>query len=464
MRKLTAFRVFNLFLIFLALFSPLVLPLHAQGRATVDVLTVEGAVTPVVARYIERGIQEAESNGAQLLVIRLDTPGGSVTVMQEIVQAMIAADVPIAVYVAPEGAQAVSAGTFLVLAGHIAAMAPNTRIGAASPVGGQGEDLPETAKEKTTNVLVAQIKGLADRRGERAVAWAEKAVRSAEAAEAKDALELGVIDMIVPNVDELLAQVDGQEVRLQTRTVVLRTAGAEVIDLPMTLVEQFLHTITDPNIAYILLILGINGLLFELANPGGFLAGVIGAICLVMGFYALGVLDVNYAGLALIALAFVLFVVDVKAPTHGVLTVGGVISFVLGSLILFNTPFYAVSRGLIASVALITAAFFAFAIGAAVRAQRQKPTTGLDGLIGAEAQVRSDLDPEGTVFLFGERWKARTEGHPIKRGEIVRVVGAEGFELIVEPLATSQAGDGSEFEGQTDVVRGPTSEALGQES
>lgn len=441
MRRLVAFRLFNLFLTVVAFLSLLMPPAHAQGRTMVNVLSVQGAVTPVVARYIERGIQETESGGAELLVIRLDTPGGSVSVMQDIVQAMIAADVPIAVYVAPEGAQAASAGTFLVLAGHIAAMAPRTTIGAAAPVGGQGEDLPETAREKATNALVAQIKSLADRRGERAVAWAEKAVRSAEAATAEEALEIGIIDLIAPNIDALLEELDGQEVQLQTRTVVLHTADAEVVDLPMTLVEEFLHTITDPNIAYILLILGINGLLFELANPGTFLAGTIGAISLVMGFYALGVLDVNYAGLALIALAFILFVLDVKAPTHGALTVGGIISFVLGSLILFNTPFYAVSRGLIISVALVTASFFAFAIGAAVRAQRRKPTTGIEGLIGALAQVRSDLDPEGTVFLYGERWRARTTGDSVPQGETVRVLAVDGFELIVAPVTPSEGED-----------------------
>lgn len=434
MRKLTVFRLFNLFLVVFALLSLLMQPVRAQGGETVNVLTAEGPVTPVVARYIERGIREVEANGSGLLVIRLDTPGGSVNVMQEIVQTMIAADAPIAVYVAPQGAQAASAGTFLVLAGHIAAMAPNTTIGAASPVGGQGEDLSETAKEKATNALVAQIKSLADRRGERAVEWAEKAVRSAEAATAQEALEIGVIDVIAPTVDALLEEIDGQEVKLKTRTATLHTVEADVVHLPMTLVEQFLHTITDPNIAYILLILGLNGLLFELANPGGFIAGIVGAISLVMGFYALGVLDVNYTGLGLIALAFLLFVADIKAATHGALTIGGIVAFVLGSLILFDTPFYSVSRGLIVSVALVTASFFAFAVGAALRAQRQKPTTGLEGLVGARAQARSDLDPEGTVFLHGERWKARTEGDPIKRGETVRVVATEGFELVVAPL------------------------------
>ena len=430
MRKSVIARLVYLSLILFSLFSLVTSPLRAQQQH-VAVLTVKGAITPVVARYIERGIEQAEAEGAELLVIQLDTPGGAVNVMQEIVQRMIAADVPIVVYVAPQGAQAASAGTFIVLAAHIAAMAPNTTIGAASPVAGQGEDLPETAKEKAVNALVAQIKSLADRRGERAVAWAERAVRSAEAATAKEALDLGVIDLVSPNLQTLLKDLDGMEVQLQTRTVTLRTGDVPIVDLPMNFVERFLHTITDPNIAYILLILGINGLIFELANPGGFVAGVIGAICLLMAFYALGVLDVNYTGLALIGLSFVLFVLDIKAPTHGVLTLGGIASFVLGSLILFNTPFYAVSRGLIASVALVTAAFFAFAVGAALRAQRRKPTTGTEGLIGAIGYARTDLDPVGTVFVYGERWRARTAGETIRRDELIRVTGIDGFELIV---------------------------------
>ncbi len=437
MRRSVAARLVYLGLILFSLFSLAFSPLQAQSRH-VTVLTVKGAITPVVARYIERGIQQAETEGAELLVIQLDTPGGAVNVMQEIVQRMIAANVPIVVYVAPQGAQAASAGTFIVLAAHVAAMAPDTTIGAASPVATQGQELPETAKEKATNALVAQIKSLADRRGERAVAWAERAVRSAEAATAEEALDLGVIDLISPNLQTLLDDLDGRQVQLQTRTVTLHTKDAAVVELPMTFVERFLHTITDPNIAYILLILGINGLIFELANPGGFLPGVIGAICLLMAFYALGVLNVNYTGLALIALSFVLFVLDIKAPTHGVLTLGGIASFVLGSLILFNTPFYAVSRGLIASVALITAAFFAFAVGAALRAQRRKPATGAEGLIGAIGYARTDLDPAGMVFVHGERWKARTEGETIQRGQAVRVMGIDGFELIVtraeEPL------------------------------
>lgn len=436
MRSLAAFRALNLLLVVVALFSLSLPPAHAQAGPTVDVLSAKGAVTPVLARYIERGIADAEANDAELLIIQLDTPGGSVAVMQDIVQAMIAADVPIAVYVAPEGAMAASAGTFVVLAADIAAMAPNTTIGAASPVGSQGEDLQQTEQAKATNALAAQIKGLAERRGDAAVAWAEKAVRSAEAATAQEALDLGVVDHVVSDVPGLLAAVDGTEVELDSRTVTLDTANAVTQELPMSLSEEFLHTITDPNIAYILLILGLNGLLFELASPGGFMAGIVGAISLVLGFYALGVLDVNYTGLGLIALAFVLFVLDIKAPTHGALTVGGIVAFVLGSLVLFDTPFYHVSRSLIVSVSLITASFFAFAVGAAVRAQRRQPTTGMEGMVGVVGHARSDLDPAGTVFVYGERWTARTTDDFVKAGAPVRVVGIDGFQLLVAPVET----------------------------
>jgi membrane-bound serine protease (ClpP class) len=443
MRRLIVFRALNLLLVISALFSLSLPPVRAQDGPTVNVLSAKGAITPIVARYIERGIATAEANDAELLVIQLDTPGGSVAVMQEIVQTMIAADVPIAVYVAPEGAQAASAGTFVVLAGHIAAMAPNTTIGAASPVGGQGEDLQETAQEKAKNALAAQIKGLADRRGAAAVAWAEQAVRSAEAATAEQALDLGVVDYVVSGIPQLLAAVDGQEVELKSGTVTLNTAAATTVELPMSLAEEFLHTITDPNIAYILLILGLNGLLFELANPGGFLAGIVGVIALVLGFYALGVLNVNYTGLGLIALAFILFVLDIKAPTHGALTVGGIAAFVLGSLILFDTPLYSVSRTLIVTVALITASFFAFAVSAGVRAQRRAPTTGMEGLVGVIGHARSDLDPAGTVFVHGERWTARSTDDFVKAGDRVRIVGIDGFQLLVVPVETESHPSGS---------------------
>ncbi len=428
------FRVLHLGLIVFGLLS-LTFDALAQGtRPQVDVLTIRGAVTPVFASYIERGIREAETDGAEVLIIQLDTPGGSVEIMQQVVQSMTSARVPIVAYVAPRGARAASAGTFIVLGAHLAAMAPNTTIGAASPVGQQGEDLPETMAEKAENVLVATIKGLARRRGEKAVEWVEKAVREAAAATEDEALEMGIIDIVAPDLPSLIEALDGREVMLGQRAVTLRTHDAVVHNIDMNLIEGFLHTITDPNIAYILLIIGLNGLLFELANPGAILPGVVGGICLLLGLYALGVLNVNYTGLGLILLAFILFIADVKSPTHGILTAGGILSFILGSLILFNTPLYAVSRGLIISVALVTASFFAFAIQKALQAQRQQPTTGQEGLIGATAVARSDLNPKGMVWVSGELWRAVAEDGTVAKGEKVQVVGREGLQLRVRRL------------------------------
>lgn len=403
----------------------------AQTEGQVLVLEVTGPVTPVMLSYIERGIEEAEAREAEAMVIILDTPGGDVDLTQKIIQAIVASDVPVVVYVAPRGAFAASAGTFITLAGHVAAMAPATSIGAASPISGPGEEIPETLKEKIVNLLQADIEGLAQRRGEEAVEWAREAVSEARAATADEALELGVIDFIANDLSDLLEQMDGFTVMLHDREVTLNTKDAPTEELPMTAVERILHTITNPNIAFILLTLGINGILFELSSPGGYLAGVVGAICLLLAFYALGVLDVNYTGLLFIALAFLLFVIDIKAPTHGVLTVGGIVSFVLGSLILFNSPFNAVSLNLVITVALATGAFFAFIVAKAMLIQRQPATTGAESLVGAMATARTDLSPTGKVFLKGEWWEAEADDAPIEAGEQVRVTSVDKFRLHV---------------------------------
>jgi membrane-bound serine protease (ClpP class) len=427
-------RLLNLSLVLYSLFALSFRAFAQESTPRVDVLTIQGAVTPIFASYIERGIQQAEADGANLLVIQLDTPGGSVQIMEDVVQHMTSSAVPIVAYVAPSGAKAASAGTFIVLAAHLAAMAPNTTIGAASPVGMQGEDIPQTEAAKVTNVLVAKIKGLSSRRGEKATDWAEKAVSEAAAATDQEALNLGVIDVVAPDLPTLLNELEGRQVQVNQQTVTIHTLGAVQQRIDMTPIEQFLHVITDPNIAFILLTLGLNGLLFELASPGAILPGIIGGICLLLGFYALGVLNVNYTGVALIVLAFLLFIADIKAPSHGVLTAGGIISFVLGALILFNTPFYQVSRGLIISVALATASFFAFAVNAGVRAQHRKPTTGQEGLLGATAEVRSELDPAGLVFVSGALWRAVIEDGKVSTGEKVQVVGVDGLQLKVRKL------------------------------
>jgi len=404
---------------------------QAQEGGQIEVLRVEGAITPVVVEYVERAIEAAEANGANLLIITLDTPGGSVEVTRRLTSRMTAARVPIVVYVAPTGAHAASAGTFVTLAAHVAAMAPGTSIGAASPIASGGEEMGETAKEKAISILEADVAGLARRRGEEAVEWARKAVREAKAATEEEALELGVIDLIATDLDDLLEQLDGRQVEVAGTEVVLETRGASLHEAEMDPVERFLHVITDPNIAFILVTLGMNGLLFELSSPGGWVAGVVGAICLLLGLYGLGVLEANWIGLFLIVVAFVLFVLDIKAPTHGVLTLGGLVSFVFGSMLLFDSPYYEISRPLVFGVALATAGFFAFAVAKAIRAQTRQPTTGLEGMVGRTADARTDLDPEGSVFLMGEWWEALAEDGPIPKGETVVVVGYEGFRLRV---------------------------------
>jgi len=395
---------------------------------------VDGAITPIVKEYILRGIEQAERDGAAMLLIQMDTPGGSVTLTKDITQRMTASRVPIVVYIAPTGAYAASAGTFITLAGHAAAMAPGTSIGAASPVAGGGEDLPETAKEKEISILEADIKGLAKKRGEEATEWAALAVREAKAATEDEALELGVIDLIAGSVPDLLEQLDGMEITVAGEPVTLHTAGLPANELPMSPLENLLHTITDPNIAFILMTLGLNGILFELSNPGGYFAGVVGGICLLLALYAMGVLSVNYTGLLFIVLAFVLFIVDIKATTHGVLTVGGIASFIIGSLILFNSSYAQVSISLVITVGLATGAFFAFVVAKALGAQRRQPTTGSEGLIGEIATVRTDLTPAGTVLIKGELWDAETDGITIERGQRVEVLRRDGFRLWVRPV------------------------------
>ncbi|HSR35190.1 MAG TPA: nodulation protein NfeD [Anaerolineae bacterium] len=406
----------------------------SDGEAArhVYVLEIEGAVTPIMISYIERGIGIAEADGAEALIIKLNTPGGQIDLMSEVVQALLDAEVPTVVYVYPRGAYAASAGTLITLAAHVAAMAPGTTIGAASPVGSQGEDLGETLETKVKEDLKAQARALAARRGEEAVAWAESAIEEAKAATADEALEMGVIDFVADDLEHLLMQMDGFQVEVDRREVTLQTADAEVVEQPMTFVEQFLHIITNPTVAFILLTIGINAILYELSSPGGYAAGVVGAICLLLAFYALGVLPVNYTGLILIGLAFALFVVDLKAPTHGVLTVGGIVSLVAGALILFNSPLYQVSISAVVSVALVTGLFFAFAIAKVVRAQKQPAVTGREGLVGQQAQARTSLNPEGTVFIMGELWKATVVDGPVEAGEQVEIVAADGFHLQVK--------------------------------
>ncbi len=409
------------------------LPVRAQS-APVKLARFHGPVTPVLASYLARAIADAEASGAAALVIELDTPGGSVDITKGITQNMTAARVPIIVYVSPSGAHAGSAGTFITLAAHAAAMAPGSSIGAASPVTGEGADLDETMKAKATNILVADIKNLAARRGEKAVEWAEKAVAEAAAATADEALELGVVDVIASDVPDLLARLDGREVRVAGQTVILQLSGAQVEEVPLNAIEGLLNQITNPAIAALLLTIGLNAIIFELSSPGGYVGGVIGVICLLLAFYALGTLNANWTGLGFIALAFVLFVIDLKAPSHGALTLGGIVAFVVGAFLLFNTGEMRVPWASIITSAAATAAFFAFAISKALAAQRRQPAIGLDSLVGAAGDVRQPLDPEGMVYVNGELWRAEAESGPVPAGARVVVTAQTGFRLRVRAI------------------------------
>lgn len=404
----------------------------ADTTSQVVLVRVKGVINPVTAAYIVRGIDTAEKSNARAVVIELDTPGGLMESMREIDQRILASKVPVVVYVSPAGARAASAGTFITMAAHVAAMAPNTSIGAAHPVGENGQDISATMQDKVTNDAVAQIRGLADERGRNAD-WAETAVRQSKSLGERDALRQNVVDMLADDLPSLLGQIDGREVKTPSGTVVLQTADAAVVTVDLDFMERFLLVLSDPNIAYLLLSLAMTALFLEFSNPGAILPGVVGAIALLLALYSLGTLPVNYAGLALIFLAFILFFAEVKVASHGMLAIGGVIAMGLGSLMLINSsaPYLNISRPLIAGVVLATALFFTLVVGAAIRALRTKPASGQEGLIGQVGVARSLLNPEGYVFIQGARWDAVALEDEIQSGEEVLVTGVEGLRLYV---------------------------------
>ncbi len=403
----------------------------AQSPGAVKLAEFKGPVTPVLASYIERSIADAEAQAAALLVIELDTPGGSVDITKNITQVMTAARVPVVVWVAPSGAHAGSAGTFITLAAHVAAMAPGSSIGAASPVSSEGQDLNDTMKAKETNILVADIKNLAARRGEKAVAWAEKAVSEAAAATAQEALDLGVVDIVANDLDDLLRQLDGRTVTIAGEEITLQVSDAPVETIPLNPLEGLLNQLTNPALAAILLTIGLNAILFELSSPGGYAAGIIGVICILMAFYALGTVNANWTGLAFVLLAVVLFILDIKAPTHGALTLGGLVSFVFGLYLLYNTSDVPVPWPSIIVSALATGGFFAFAVAKALAIQRRPAVGGMTGMVGQTGIVRQPLEPHGMVLLNGELWKAESESGPLPAGDPVVVTRQEGFLLWV---------------------------------
>ena len=405
-----------------------------------SVVPVKGIINPVMSSYVDRAIGEAEDGGAAAIVLEMDTPGGLDSSMREIIKRMISSRVPVIVYVSPPGSRAASAGVYITLAAHVAAMAPNTNIGSASPVamgeGGEAQ-MSDTMKAKVTNDAVAYIRGLANSRG-RNVDWAEKAVREAVNIPAEEAQSINVVDLVAPNMASLLEQADGRKVRLASGEVTLSTKGVTVRQSGMSPVESFLHVISDPTIAYILLSLGTLGLIFELSNPGAILPGVAGGIFLLFALFGLGTLPINIAGVLLISFAFLLFVAEIWVPTHGILTGGAIISFVLGSMLLINTrdaPFLAISTGAIAGVTIGLTAFFVFLLAAVVRIRRKPSTMGMAGIIGQKGEARTPLNPRGMVFIDGALWEAVSEGGEIAEGESVEVVEAKGFSLTVRKPA-----------------------------
>jgi len=399
----------------------------------VKVLTVESAITPASMEYIVKAIRDAEDEEAECLVILLDTPGGLMTSMRGIIKEILGAEVPVIVYVAPSGAQSGSAGVFITYAAHIAAMAPGTNIGAASPVGlgGVSLDSTSTMEKKITNDAAAYIRSLAQKHGRNAD-WAEDAVREAVSITENEALELHVIDLIAPSLPELLNEIDGREVELALGTKTLHTRHAVIERVEIGLRFKILGLISDPNIAYILMMIGMSGVMLELYNPGSIFPGVIGGISLILAFFAMQTLPVNYAGLLLILFSVILFILEIKVTSYGMLSIGGVVALLLGSIMLFESPGSMVSvswKIILPTVVLITL-FFLFVISKGLAAQLRRVKTGAEGLIGETGVARTDLDPAGQILLHGEIWNAECI-EPVKTGERVTVISVNNLTVTV---------------------------------
>jgi membrane-bound serine protease (ClpP class) len=410
---------------------------QAASRTVVDVITVDAPITPTVSEFIISSIDRATRSGAEALVIQLNTPGGLVDSMNEIVIKMMASQVPTVVYVSPSGGRAASAGVFITLAANIAAMAPTTHIGAASPVQMEGK-MEKTMERKVMNDLAALARSICEKRGRNAQ-WAEDAVRKAVSITDTEALRLKVIDLIAPDLPSLLSQIDGKTVDLPIGKKTLHTAHAAVHEIELGLRQKILGIISNPNVAYILMILGFYGLYFELANPGSVFPGVAGAICLILSFYALHTLPINYAGLLLIVLALVLFVMEAFITSHGVLGVGGAVSMLLGSMMLIDSPIPAlrISWIVIIPVVAASALLFIFTVTIAIRAHRSRVDTGREGLIGIAGTARTDIHDDGQVYLRGEIWNARSE-EPIAKGTEIVVLAVEGLRLTVKKAASRE--------------------------
>ncbi len=411
------------------------LPASAQKAPVFDLISVDAAITPPIAGYIEKNIAEAARGGAAGLIIRMDTPGGLDTAMRDIAKAILNAPLPVIVYVAPSGARAASAGVIIVAAAHVAAMAPGTNIGAAHPVGiGIGGPMDKTMSTKVENDAAAYVQGIAKKRG-RNEAWAEKAVRKSESITAEEALRLNVIDIVAVDEDSLLRQIEGRQVDVNGVKRIIATAGAVVHEKTMGNRDRILSALSNPNIAYILLLIGLAGLYFEFSTPGVILPGVIGGISLILAFFAMQTLSINYAGIALIIFAIILFIAEIKIVSHGILSIGGVISLLIGSLMLFNTSGSSlrISWSVLIPAVVLTSLFFVAVVGVAMKAQLRPRQGGKEGMVGQEGAAIGDIHAEGKVMVGGEYWDAVSDV-PIAGGSPVRVVGVDNLKLKVEPI------------------------------
>jgi len=405
------------------------------------VLTSNGPLTPAMLEYLQRGIRLAERDNAEVLIFQMNTPGGSIDLMNSMIEMIRASTVPVVVYVAPSGAMAGSAGTLITLAGHAAAMAPATTIGAASPVGSGGAELDPTIARKEKEILKATARSLTEWRGTAAMTLAENAIENAQAVSSSEARAANLIDVVASDVPDLLRQLNGFTVAINGSPRPLRTANLQVVTIPISFIEQILAMLTDPNIVLVLMAVGVQAILIELSSPGGWVAGFVGVVCLALAGYGLGILPVNWFGLVFLAVAFVLFVLDIKAPTHGALTVAGAGSFIVGALTLFNSPgvpaFERVSVPLVVVTALAFAGSFFIILTFALRAQRSPLRSGRKLLVGRTGVARTDLDPDGMVQVAAETWSARLEEGEsrVEKGTPVEVVAVEGIHLRVRRSA-----------------------------